>query len=129
MKNNLNATKGNLVLLKCWDSKTPEETSPTMFDFFQACITNKHTCVTLIFHTAVHHICENTYCVWTEKKPCQIPLTYLKRKINGCYLNTYIFLYKRSRKKAHTINQLLKEKVRQMKSIPQNLSTVTPKAD
>lgn len=76
MKYNLNATKGNLVLLKCWDSKTPEqETSPPMFDFFQVCITKKHTSVTLVFHSAVHHICENIYYVWTEKNPCQIPVT------------------------------------------------------
>lgn len=32
--------KGYLALLKCWDSKTPEEeTSPIMLDFFQVCIT------------------------------------------------------------------------------------------
>lgn len=60
MENNLRATKFNLVLLHCWDSKTPEDTS-LMFEFFQAQISNRHTSVTLIFHTAVHEICENTY--------------------------------------------------------------------
>lgn len=58
----MRVTKSNLVLLNCWDSKTPEEDiTPPMFNFFQEQISNRHTSVTLIFHTAVHEICENTY--------------------------------------------------------------------
>lgn len=51
MENNLRATKGNLVLLTCWDSNMPEDdTSPPMFDFFQAQISNRHKCYSHLPH-------------------------------------------------------------------------------
>lgn len=34
MENNFRVTKGNLVLLNCWDIKTPEEETSSMFNFF-----------------------------------------------------------------------------------------------
>lgn len=112
MKTNSHATKGNLVLLKCWDSKTPEkETSSTTLEFFQVCSTNKqaHKCYSHFPYCSTSYLWKYLSCL--DRK--HTPVKYLIRKLNGCSLNTYIFLYGWSRKNVHTINQLLKEKVTQ----------------
>lgn len=132
MKNNLMQPKGNLALLKCWDSKTPEEeTPPITFDFFLICITILTSTQMLLSSSVLQYTVSVkilTVFGQDEKKPPSNSSYLFKKEDKCCYLNTYIFLNDRSRKKVHTINQLLKGKT-EIKSVPQNLSAVTPEVD
>lgn len=91
-----------------------------MFAFFQAQISNRHKCYSHLPHCSAWNLWKYLLCLDREK-PLSESSNLLKKEYKWLLPQYTHLWYERSGKKAHTINQLLKEKVRQ-KSLSQTWS-------